>query len=129
MKIVYKVFSESPSGELLSSWARGAACKVYRAGRWNYAPRWLASRGYHLTCFESLEAINSACMAIRCAQGSIWLCEASPFRKYPPMLHNSFLFSHRMIISNNCWPMGTKMVTRLKPLERLSEITNGAVCI
>ena len=71
---------------ILRSIASGKAMVIYKVGRWVRAPRWLREKGYHLFCFNNLEAAEEfAWSLIPGFDVEIWEAEVSVVYPQKPL--------------------------------------------
>lgn len=122
-EIVYKLVCEEPNKALTSALVGGKAEKIYKPGRAQRAPEWLARQGYYITAFSNRKAARLfAIAALPRSESQIWKCEATgviPRSKLPLICWMRGLRAGRLTPATMSWPTDTVMCKTIKLLERV----------
>jgi hypothetical protein len=110
---------------LFSFFNYNSASVKYIPGEFVSAPPWLAKLGYHLTVFDSFDALcwlvsgqidsSKYTIWIDSSKYTIWKAEARNQVSLPPFLHTSGLRDKQILrYSEYSWPRGTCMFKEVK---------------
>lgn len=141
----YKVARLIEEGKYCSFFVTGKARKIYRLGSTHKAPKWLASKGYHLTVFRDLQwaedfvfcnhlllqyhperpeetVVILRVTALTTDEAPLPRFQSSHNLKEGMLTFDPLSSAHNYFSQDPSWPRGTAMLRKLKIEEVLREV-------
>lgn len=117
----YKVVEDNGTDTFHSFYVRGKARTTYKVGKTHTGKKWLTSQGYYPTIFMGVNEAwnyikaNRDCTQ-RCAILVVAIREADILSELPPFASTYSLEGGLIstIYAPHLWPLGTKMVKKLR---------------